>query len=57
MVHRDAIENGDRREDERVVERELGVQTVAENDMGQLKGKQRIEIAGLLQTILSDDGS
>ena len=55
MMHRDAVEHCDRRENEGVVERELGVQPVAENDMGQLESKERIEIAGLLQAILGDN--
>ena len=56
MVHRNTIENGDSREDERVAECKLGVQPVAENDMSQLKSEEGVEIAGLLQAILSNDG-
>ena len=55
MMHRDAVEHCDRGKNEGVVERELGVQSMAENDMGQLESKERIEIAGLLQAILGDN--
>ena len=56
MVHGDAIEGRGGGEEETVVEGVLGVEPVTEDDVCDLEGQDRIEVAHLLGAILRDDG-
>ncbi len=55
VVHGDAIEDAGRREEQPIVEGVLGIETVSEDDVGNLEGQDRVEVAHLLCAILRHD--
>ena len=56
VVHRDALEDRGGGEEQAIAEGVLGVQAMAEDDVGDLEGEDRVQIAHLLRAVGGDDG-